>query len=112
MQSTHIQTLEVIGEVPPLRLRFPMLNHRYLISIFSTGAHPFRRLLVVLSRLNSTKMVWHFDMVGDYDLEPVRSIYDYPLEALLHVPNGTNFCWKGLLTNGSVSVGGIRDVGI
>jgi hypothetical protein len=26
-------------------------------------------------------------MVGDYDLEPVRSVYDNPLEALLHVPN-------------------------
>jgi hypothetical protein len=32
-------------------------------------------------------------MIGDYDLEPVRSVYDYPLEALLHV--GTDFCWKG-----------------
>jgi hypothetical protein len=47
----------------------------------------FRRLLAVLSGLNSTKMVREFDMVGDYDLEPVRSVYDYSLEALLHVPN-------------------------
>jgi hypothetical protein len=32
-------------------------------------------------------MVREFDMVGDHYLEPVRSVYDYPLEALLHVPN-------------------------
>jgi hypothetical protein len=35
----------------------------------------------MLSRLNSIKMV------RDYDLEPVRSVYDYPFEALLHVLN-------------------------
>jgi hypothetical protein len=58
-----------------------MLNHKYLISAFSTGGHPLRDVLVLLSRLNST------NMVRDYDLEPVRSIYGYPLEALLHVPN-------------------------
>jgi hypothetical protein len=29
-------------------------------------------------------------MVEDYDLKPVRSVYDYPLEALLHVPNVTD----------------------
>jgi hypothetical protein len=32
-------------------------------------------------------MVREFDMVGVYDLDSVRSVYDYPLEALLHVPN-------------------------
>jgi hypothetical protein len=84
MQSTHVQTLEVIGGIPPLMLRFSMLNHKYLISAFSTGGHPLRRLLAVLSRLNSTKKS---SIVGDYDLEPVRSVYNYPLEALLHVPN-------------------------
>jgi hypothetical protein len=26
-------------------------------------------------------------MIGDYDLDPVRLVYDYPLEALLHVSN-------------------------
>jgi hypothetical protein len=61
--------------------------YKYLISAFLTGGHPFRRLIAVLSRLNSTKIVWEFEMVGDYDLEPVLSVYDYPLEALLHVPN-------------------------
>jgi hypothetical protein len=80
MQSTHVQTLEVIGGVPPL-------NHKYLTLAFSTGGHALQRLLAVLSRLNSTKMVREFDTIGDYDLEPVRSVYDLPLEALLHVPN-------------------------
>jgi hypothetical protein len=64
-----------------------MMNHGYLISAFSTIGHSFRRLLAVLSRLNSTKMVREFDMFRDYDLEPVRSVYDYPPEVLLHVPN-------------------------
>jgi hypothetical protein len=32
MQSTHVQTLE---------------NHKYLISVFSTGGHPLRRLLAL-----------------------------------------------------------------
>jgi hypothetical protein len=53
IQSTHVQTL-----------RFSMLNHKYLISVFSTGGHPLRRLFAELSRLNSTKMVREFDMVG------------------------------------------------
>jgi hypothetical protein len=57
IQFTHVETLEVLGGVPPLRLRFSMLNHRYLISAFSTGGHPLRRWLEMLSRLNSTKMV-------------------------------------------------------
>jgi hypothetical protein len=58
--STLVQTLLVIGGVPPLRLGFSILNHRYLISAFLTGGHPLRRLLAVLSRLNSRKMVWEF----------------------------------------------------
>jgi hypothetical protein len=32
-------------------------------------------------------MVRDFGMVEDIDLEPVRSVYDYLLEAILHVPN-------------------------
>jgi hypothetical protein len=61
-----------IDGVSPLQLRFSMLNHKYLIPTFSTGGHPLRRILP----LNPTKMVREFDMVGDYDLEPVRSVYD------------------------------------
>jgi hypothetical protein len=67
-----IKVIKVIKGVPPLGLRFSILNHSYLISAFLTDGHPLRRLLAVLSRLNSTKMVREFDMVGDYDLEPVR----------------------------------------
>jgi hypothetical protein len=40
MQSTYVQTLEVIGGVPPLRMRFSMLNQGYLISAFSSAGHP------------------------------------------------------------------------
>jgi hypothetical protein len=32
-------------------------------------------------------MVREYVMVGDYDLEPVRSVYYYALETLLNVPN-------------------------
>jgi hypothetical protein len=75
---------------------FDAESYKYLISAFSTVGHLLWRLFAVLSGLNSTKMVWEFGMIGDYDLEPVRSVYDYPLEALLHV--GTDFCWKGFFT--------------
>jgi hypothetical protein len=65
---THFQKLEVISGVPPLRFMFSMLNHKYLISALSTGGgHPLRRLLAVLSRLNSPKKVRELHMVGDYD---------------------------------------------
>jgi hypothetical protein len=99
-QSTHVQTLEVIVGEPPLRLRFSMLNHRNLISAFSTGGHPLRRWLAMLLRLNYTKMVREFDMVGYYDLEPVHSVYDYLLEALLHVPNVNGVVERELTTFG------------
>jgi hypothetical protein len=83
-----------------LRLRFSMLNHQYLISAFPIGGHSLRRLLAVLSRLNSTKMVREFVMVGDYDLESVRSVYDYPFEALLNVPNVNNVVEQELTSVG------------
>jgi hypothetical protein len=54
----------------------------------------------VLSKLNSTKIVREFDMVGYYDLEPVRSVYDYPLEALLHVPNANDVVERKLTSVG------------
>jgi hypothetical protein len=65
MQSTHVQTLEVISGVPPLRFRFSMLNHKYLNLVVWTGGHPFRWLLMKLSGLNSTKMVQEYGMVDD-----------------------------------------------
>jgi hypothetical protein len=77
-----------------------MLNHQYLISAFPIGGHSLRRLLAVLSRLNSTKMVREFVMVGDYDLEPVRSVYYYPFEALLNVPNVNNVVEQELTSVG------------
>jgi hypothetical protein len=59
-----------------------------------------RRLLVVLATMNSTKMVREFNMVGNYDLKPVRSVYDYLLEALLHVPNVNNVLERELTSVG------------
>jgi hypothetical protein len=57
VQSTHVQTLEVIGGVAPLRMRYSMLNHGYLISAFSTVGHALRQELAAFSRLNSPKIV-------------------------------------------------------
>jgi hypothetical protein len=37
--------------------------------------------------LNFTKMIREFDMVEDYNLEPVRLVYDYSLGPLSHIPN-------------------------
>jgi hypothetical protein len=36
--------------------------------------------------LNSPKIVGEFNVVEGYNLEPVRSVYEYPLEALLIMP--------------------------
>jgi hypothetical protein len=63
MQSTYVQTLEVISGVPPLRMRFSMLNHGYFISVFSTVGQSLRQKLTALSRLNSPKKVREFDVV-------------------------------------------------
>jgi hypothetical protein len=79
MQSSHVQTLEVIGGVPLLRLKFSMLNHKYLIWGFLTARHRLGKLLSMLLGLNFTKMVRRFGVVDDYDLEPVHSVYNYPL---------------------------------
>jgi hypothetical protein len=46
-------------------------------------------------------MVREFDMVGDYDFEPVCSVYDYPIEALLHVPNVNDVVERALTSVGS-----------
>jgi hypothetical protein len=86
IQSTHVQAFEVIGGVPPLRMRISMLNHEYLISAFFTAGHPLRQELAALSRLNSPKIVRELSVVEGYNLEPVRSVYEYPLGALFHVP--------------------------
>jgi hypothetical protein len=67
-------------------MRFSMLNHGYLISAFSTAGHPLRQELAALSRLNSPKIVREFNVVEGYNLEPVHSVYEYPLGVLLHVP--------------------------
>jgi hypothetical protein len=50
-------------------------------------------------------MVRQFDMVGDYDLEPVHSVYDrryytFPFEAVLHVPNVNDVVERDLTSAG------------
>jgi hypothetical protein len=64
MQSTHVQTFEVIGGVPPLRMRFSMLNHGYLIWAFSTARQPLQQELEALLGLYSSKKVREFNVVG------------------------------------------------
>jgi hypothetical protein len=67
-------------------MRFSMLNHGYLISAFSTVGHPLRQELAILSRLSSPKIVREFNVVEGYNLEPVRSVFEYLLWVLLHLP--------------------------
>jgi hypothetical protein len=76
MQSTHVQTLEVIGGVPsPLRMRFSPF---YCWAPTLTGAgSPFK--------VEFSEIVKEFNLIGDYILKPVRPVYEYPLRAL-HVP--------------------------
>jgi hypothetical protein len=45
-------------------------------------------------------MVREFDMFGDCDSEPVLSVFDFPLEALLHVPNFNNVVEQELISVG------------
>jgi hypothetical protein len=52
---------------------------------FLTGGHPLRGVLAVLSELRSTKIVRECGVRST--IKKVWSVYDYPLEALLHVPN-------------------------
>jgi hypothetical protein len=52
-------------------------------------------------------MVREFDMVGGYNLESVCSVYDYPLEALLHVLNVNDVVEQELtsVARGGVGIG-------
>jgi hypothetical protein len=61
---------------------------------------------VVLPELKSATMVWEIGMVDNDDSKPVRSVNDYPVEALLRVSNGagTDFCGKVLLSIGDVGI--------
>jgi hypothetical protein len=53
---------------------------------YSTSGHPLRQELAALSNLNSPKVVREFNVVEGYSLISVHSFYEYPLGALLHVP--------------------------
>jgi hypothetical protein len=84
MHPTHVQTLEVIGGVPPLRLKFSMMNHNYFILAFSTGGHPLRRLLAVLSAMNSTQMVWKS---AQFTITRLRRYYACPISMMWWIRN-------------------------
>jgi hypothetical protein len=80
-----------------LRMRFSMLIHGNLFSAFSTTGPPLPQELAAFSRLNSPKRVGEFNVVEGYNLEPVRSVYEYPLGALLHVRSTMRWNEKCLL---------------
>jgi hypothetical protein len=60
-----------------------------LIVVFCDQMHQ-AQLPARILRVMWIYLLCEFDMAGDYDLEQVRSVYDYSLEALLHVPNVNN----------------------
>jgi hypothetical protein len=72
MQSTHVQTVEIIAGVEPLRLRYSMLNQRFLTKVLSSVSHPLKQKLSELQLI--------------LNINPRRSIYNYHLDALLHTP--------------------------
>jgi RNase H len=86
MQSTHVQTVEVIAGVEPLRLRYSMPNERYLVSAFSRGSSILSQKLATLQSLRSPKMIRKFSIVQDMNIQPNISNYNRPFDALLHSP--------------------------
>jgi hypothetical protein len=86
MQSTHVQTVEVIAGVEPLRLRYSMFNQRYLIKVFSSESHPLKQKLCELHSLGSPKILREFTIVSALDICSNMQIYNYPLDALLYSP--------------------------
>jgi ribonuclease HI len=86
MQSTHVQAVEVIAGVPPLRLRFAMLNHKFLISVKNNHNHPLLNKLTLLARLNSPKIIREFALIESQVSRLCPSVYDYPLDALIFEP--------------------------
>lgn len=87
MQSTHVQTLEIIAGVEPLRLRYSMLNQRYLISAYSKGFSRLTQNLSTLDSLRSPKIIREFSSVSALNILPNMSNYNRPLDALLYSPN-------------------------
>jgi hypothetical protein len=87
MQSTHVhvQAVEVIAGVEPLRLRYSMMNQRYLTKVFTTSSHPLKQKLSELQSLGSPKIIKEFTIVSSFDIHPKMQIYNFPLDALLYI---------------------------
>jgi hypothetical protein len=58
MQSTHVQTVEIIAGVEPLRLRYSMLNQWFLTNVLSSASHPLKQKLSELQLMGSPKIIW------------------------------------------------------
>jgi ribonuclease HI len=86
MQSTHVQTVEIIARIEPLRLRYSMLNQRFLTSVFSNETNPLKAKLCSLKSMQSPKIIREFDIVNSFNLQATASVYNPPLDALLFVP--------------------------
>jgi ribonuclease HI len=87
MQSTHVQTVEIIANIVPLTLRFSMLNQRFLTNVFSKEAHPLKSKLHTLHQLQSPKIIREYEIVSSFDLHPTPSVFNLPLDALLFTPS-------------------------
>jgi ribonuclease HI len=86
MQSTHVQTVEVIASVEPLRLRFSMLNQRFLTKTLAKINHPLTNKLRTLQNLQCPKIIREFSIVDSFNLQSHQSVFNLPLDALLYVP--------------------------
>jgi ribonuclease HI len=88
MQSTHVQTVEILAKVEPLRLRFSMLNQRFLTTAFSSPSHPLKAKLDTLQSLQSPKIIREYSIVNSFDLQPKATVFNsHSLDALLFVPD-------------------------
>jgi hypothetical protein len=79
MQSTHVQVVEMIAAVEPLRIRFFMLNQRYLTNVL---AKPSVNVTKLFNPYNLKK----YSILASFDLQPKQSVYSFQLDfTLLHV---------------------------
>jgi hypothetical protein len=70
MQSTHVQTVEIIAGVEPLRLRYSMLNQKYLTKVVSSAIHPLKQKLSELHSMGSPKIIREFSIISSLNINP------------------------------------------
>lgn len=89
MQSTHTKTLEMLGGVLPLNVRFDFLNYRYINGLYFKSNHSLISRLEILSSItNVMKVLPVFikvqnSMEGNSNYE---DIYEFKREALYFKP--------------------------